>query len=47
MSIAAFIACDTPRRFAPPLLIEGIQTHAAEYPLYQEGCPQGGVCKNT
>jgi glucans biosynthesis protein len=34
-------ASDTPRRFAPPLLIEGIKSHAAEVPLYQEGCPSG------
>jgi hypothetical protein len=25
---------------------EGIQTRISEDPLYQEGCPQGGVWKN-
>jgi tRNA-dihydrouridine synthase len=34
-----------PGTSVPPLLIEGTQTHAAGNPLYQEGCPQGGVCE--
>ncbi len=36
-----------PGTVVPPLLIEGNQAHAAENPLYQEGCPQGGVCKES
>ncbi len=51
--IDAANASDTPRRFAPPLFIEGNQalvafgaargglTHANENPLYEEGCPSG------
>jgi hypothetical protein len=31
----------TPRRFVPPLFIEGTQTSAFENPLYEEGCPSG------
>ena len=34
----------TPRRYAPPLFIEKILNPRDENPLYQEGCPQGGVC---
>ncbi len=36
---------DTPRRFAPPLFIEGNQTHAAEVPSMKRGARQGGVCR--
>src|SRR6187402_1316802 len=36
---------DTPRRCAPPLFIEGNSNSRCRSPLYQEGCPQGGVCK--
>jgi len=36
-----------PGTAVPPLLIEGIQAHAPGNPLYQEGCPQGGVCKES
>ncbi len=32
---------NTPRRVAPPLLIEGISGRAGLGPLYQEGCPAG------
>jgi tRNA-dihydrouridine synthase B len=38
---------NTPRRSAPPLLIEGNQVPVAENPLYEEGCPQGGVCRDS
>ena len=38
---------NTPRRSAPPLLIEGNQAHVSENPLYEEGCPQGGVCRGS
>jgi len=31
----------TPRRFAPPLFIEGTQANVIENPLYEEGCPSG------
>ena len=33
---------NTPRRSAPPLLIEGNQAHVPQSPLYEEGCQQGG-----
>jgi tRNA-dihydrouridine synthase B len=36
-----------PDTIVPPLLIEGNQTHATGNPLYQEGCPQGRVCKES
>jgi len=32
---------DTPRRFATPLLIEGISCCDGLDPLYEEGCPTG------
>ena len=38
---------NTPRRSAPPLLIEGNQAPSSENPLYEEGCPQGGVCRDA
>ncbi len=37
----------TPRRYAPPLLIEGIFVGMGLHPLYEKGCPQGEVCKDA
>ena len=36
---------NTPRRSAPPLLIEGNQDLAAEVPSMKRGARQGGVCR--
>ncbi len=38
---------NTPRRSAPPLFIEGNQARLSGIPLYEEGCPQGGVCRDA
>jgi len=35
---------DTPRRFAPPLLIEGNQAPTTKVPSMKRGARQGGVC---
>jgi len=35
---------DTPRRFAPPLFLEGTQSTGLEIPSRKRGARQGGVC---